>query len=92
MLDTNELYRHAIERLGEGVYFCYAPENGKSYSVEIKREDQEGKNRFYTVDGDIRIYTDTADFEGYIRGLDIVGVVQLGIPYNKPSYVPLNFL
>lgn len=92
MTDVSEVYRNAIERMGEGVYFFYDSETGKSYDMEVKCEKLgRESHRLYITEDSSRIYVNSPDFAGYIKELELVGVVQLGIPYTKPSYVPLNF-
>jgi hypothetical protein len=95
MEDINDIYRHAINRLGEGVYFVYNKETGKTYALNVKAEKLSGQpTRLYIEEGNahlVRFYIDNPDFSDYISGLELVGVVQLGIPYNKPNYIPLNF-
>lgn len=92
MTDIGEVYRNAIERMGEGVYFLYDPETGKSYDMEVKYETL-GREvpRLYIREESSRVYVKSPDFTNYISGLELVGVVQLGIPYTKPNYIPLNF-
>ena len=92
MEDITDIYRHAIRRLGEGVYFAYNKENGKTYPLDIQAERFAGQSvRFFIQDGGTRYYLDSPEFYGYINELELVGVVQLGIPHNKPNYIPLNF-
>ena len=90
--DIYEVYRYAIQRLGKGVYFFYDKETGSSSSFEIREEILAGqKSRLFIEEDSSRIYIDSDHFAGYISGLELVGVTQMGIPYLKPNYVPLKF-
>jgi hypothetical protein len=90
--DIYEVYRQTIIRLGRGIYFFYDNDTGSSYSFDIRPESLAGqKARLFIEEDSSRIYIDSPDFVGYIKGLNLVGVVQMGIPYFKPNYVPLNF-